>query len=53
MSYKHAVLNNSYKATVLKSYKGATGNYIRGQNIIILKNPGPTTTGTRVRPPEK
>ena len=49
ISYKHAVLNKSLKAIILKSDTGATGNYVRGQDTIILKNPGPTTTGPRVR----
>ena len=48
MPYKHAVLNKSRKEIVLKADIGATGNYIRGQDTIILKNPGPTTTGPRV-----
>ena len=47
ISYKHAVLNKSLKAIILKSDTGATGNYVRGQDTIILKNPGPTTTVPR------
>ena len=51
MSYNHAVLNKSHKAIILKYDTGATKNYIRGQNTIILKNPGPKTTGPKVRLP--
>ena len=36
------------KAIILKSDTGATGNYTRGQDNVILKNPGQTTTGTKV-----
>ena len=49
ISYKHEVLNNSIKTISLKSDTGATRNYIRGQDTIILKNSVPTTTGPRVR----
>ena len=49
--YKHAVLKKSFKAIILKDDTVATGNYIRIQDTIILKNPGPTTTGIRVRLP--
>ena len=52
MSYKHAILNKSRKIITLKDYTDATGNFIRGQEIIILKNPEPTTTGPRFRLPE-
>ena len=52
MSYKHAVFNKHCKKIILKYDTGATGNYIRGQDTIILKNPRPTTTGTRVCLPE-
>ena len=38
-------------AIILKYDTGATGNYIRVQDTIILKNPGPTTTGNRVHLP--
>ena len=37
ISYKHMVLNKSIKITTLKSDTGTTRNYIRGQDIIILK----------------
>ena len=53
MSYKHAVLKKYHKAIILKADTGATRNYIRGQYTIILNNPGPTTTDTRVRLPKK
>ena len=49
MSYKNAELKTSYKAIILKSDTGATRNYIRGQDTIILNNPVPTNTGLRVR----
>ena len=52
MSYKHAVSNKSSKISTLKSYTGATGNYIRGKDTIILKNLEPTTTCPRVRLPD-
>ena len=52
MSYKHAVFNKHCKKIILKYDTGATGNYIRGQDTIILKNPRPTTTGHRVRLPD-
>ena len=47
MSYKHAVLQISRKAIILKANTGATRNYIRGQDIIIqlpvLESDSPTT----------
>ena len=52
MSYKHAVLNKPRKEIILKDDTGATVNYIRGQDTIILNNPGPTTTGPRSRLPK-
>ena len=51
MLYNHAVLNKYRKAMILKSDIGATKNYIRGQDNIILKDPVTTTTGPRVRLP--
>ena len=51
MSYKNVILNKSWKTIIFKSDTGATGNYIRGQDTIILNNPGPTATGPRVRLP--
>ena len=37
---------------ILEADTGATESYIRVQDTIILKNPGPTTTGPRVRLPD-
>ena len=53
MSYNQAVLKKNCKAIILKDETGATGNYIRGQDTIILKNTGPTTTGPRFRLPRQ
>ena len=47
-SYNNALLTESTEIIDLKSDTGATGNYIRGKDTIILKNPNPTTTSTRV-----
>ena len=47
MSYKHMVLEKNHKEIILKADTGATGNYIRDQDTIILKNTGPTTNGPR------
>ena len=52
MSYKNAISEKTHKEIILKDDTGATGNYIRGQDTIILKNPGPTTTGPIVRLPD-
>ena len=52
ISYKYAVLNKSFKTIIIKSDTGSTGNYTRGQDTVILKNTGPTTTGNRVRLPK-
>ena len=51
MSEKYAVINKSIKKIILQSDTGATRNYIRGQDTTILKNPGPTNIGPRVRLP--
>ena len=51
ISYKHAVLNTYCKSIILKVDTQTTRNYIRGQDTIILKSLGPTTTGPRVRLP--
>ena len=45
--YKYVLLNKYCKAIILKYDTGATVNYVRGQDTIIFKNPGPTTNSTR------
>ena len=52
MSYKDVVLNKSCKTIIFKADTGAAGNYIIWQDTIILENPGPKTTGPRVRLPD-
>ena len=52
MSYKHVVFKKLLKAIILKADTGATGNYIIGQDTIILNNLEPTNTGPRFRLPD-
>ena len=47
MSYNNPIWSKYCKTIIPKSDTGATGNYIRGRDTIILKNPGPTTTVPR------
>ena len=49
MSYKNALLANT--AIILKADTGASGNYIRLKDAIILKNKKLTKTGPKVRLP--
>ena len=53
MSYKYAVLNKSTNIITPKYDTGATRNYIRGQDTIVLNKPQPTTIGPRVCLPDK